>query len=777
MAWLQDELGNWYNDEPGYVYNDNVDAGGGFNPGGTSDWYDTFLQSIGVNPSTATGPGASPSNAQIASSIGLGGSSTLSGIQNLLKSVTGGSGTESQLMALVPLLGGMYAASQSNKRTQPAGYQGGIPQYTATRQAPASGQRLSGNVTYTKKAEGGELETGGFVIPADVVSHFGNGSSDAGLKVLAAKLGAEPIKGDGDGMSDSIPTTIDGKEKALVAHEEAYVSPDKVAQIGGGDAKRGAKKLREMMDRIREARTGSAEQGKQINPTKFVPGGEVKGYADGGSTAPSSSAISSGLTGVESSLSNWAGPYVTDMLAKGQALSEMPFEQYSGPLTAGPSALQTQAFNTAANLQTPAAIGQAAATAGGLASAFQNLGYTPSGGPAYTPITAGNVASSFQAPSAYQTGQFTNQFASPGVTSATQFTNQYTAPSAYQTGQFGTKEFGGTEAARYMNPYLETSLVPQLAELQRQNKMAINEQLGKLTQAGAYGGGRQAVLQAENTRNLMDKLAQVTGQGYNTAYQNAMSQFNADQARQQQVQQAIEQSRQFGANQAMTAAQLQAQYGLSAEQAQEAARQFNQGQAMTAAQLQAQYGLSAQQAQEASRQFGAQQGLTAATTAGQQGLQAAMANQQAGLTAQQANINAALQAAQQAEQSRQFGANYGLQGLQSALQAAQTQGSLGLSQQQADLAGLNALATLGATQRGISAEDIAAQKAAFEEARANPYKMVQFQQSLLSGLPLAAQTYNLSDTNNLSQFMGGLATASDLLKRLGQAGNTATGNP
>ena len=45
-------------------------------------------------------------------------------------------------------------------------------------------------------------------------------------------------------------------------------------------------------------------------------------------------------TGQESNLSNWAGPYVTDMLAKGQALSEMPYEQYQGALTAGPSQLQ-----------------------------------------------------------------------------------------------------------------------------------------------------------------------------------------------------------------------------------------------------------------------------------------------------------------------------------------------------------------------------------------------------------------------------------------------------
>lgn len=592
--WADVTSGNWTPDEvaAGQDITGNADAAAL-----GSDWYDSFLQSIGITPATATGTGASPSNAQIAASLGLGSNSTAAGLQNLLKAATGGAGTGSQLATLVPLLGGLYAASQSNQRTQPAGYQGGIPRYVATRQAPAAGQRLSGNVTYTPKAEGGELEAGGFVIPADVVSHFGNGSSDAGLKILAAKLGAEPIRGDGDGMSDSIPTTIDGREKALVAHEEAYVSPERVAAIGGGSAKKGAEKLRTMMDRIREARTGSTEQGKQINPTKFMPGGEVKRYATGNEIT--GSAISSGLTGTESSLSNWAGPYVTDMLAKGQALSELPYEQFQGPLTAGPSALQTQAFNTAANLQTPAAIGQATTTAGGLADAYKNLKYTPVG----TDFTAGI-------------------------------------------------------AQQYMNPYLQAALDPQMAELKRQADIKRMDDAARLTKAGAFGGSRQAVMESEGARNLLDLQRKALGEGYATAYDKAMAQFNADQSR---------------------------------------------------------------KVQEA-----------------------------------------------------QYGTDFGLKGLSGALSAAQAQGQLGATQQKADLENLAALTGLGATQRDIAQQGITAEKTAFDEARTNPYKMVQFQQSLLSGLPLAAQTYNVTPTNNLSQFMGGLATVSDLLAKLGQAGNTAT---
>jgi hypothetical protein len=81
---------------------------------------------------------------------------------------------------------------------------------------------------------------------------------------------------------------------------------------------------------------------------------------------------------------------------------------------------------------------------------------------------------------------------------------------------------------------------------------------------------------------------------------------------------------------------------------------------------------------------------------------------------------------------------------------------------------------LGGVQRGIESEGIAADKAQFEEARLNPYKMVQFQQSLLSGLPLAAQSYNIPGASNLQQFSEGASTIDRLLKILsGQQQATA----
>lgn len=118
-----------------------------------------------------------------------------------------------------------------------------------------------------KLQDGGSvgLEHGGFVVPADVVSALGNGSSSAGLEVLANRIGAKPIRGPGDGMSDSIRTSIEGKRPAAIARDEAYVPPDRVAKAGGAD------KLYGMMDRVRKKAHGKTTQQRKVNPRKLVP--------------------------------------------------------------------------------------------------------------------------------------------------------------------------------------------------------------------------------------------------------------------------------------------------------------------------------------------------------------------------------------------------------------------------------------------------------------------------------------------------------------------------
>jgi hypothetical protein len=269
-----------------------------------------------------------------------------------------------------------------------------------------------------------------------------------------------------------------------------------------------------------------------------------------GTTSTSAAATGVGQqTGTESSLSNWAGPYVTEMLGRGQALAGQDYQAYGGPLTAGASGLQTQAFQGLAGLTIPTEQMQA---------------FTPQ--------------------------QFTTQ-----------------------------------DAQRLMNPYLQASLEPQIAEARRQAEIQNLQNRTAATRAGAFGGTRGALMESEAQRNLQANLANITGQGYRTAYDQAMGQFNREQ------------------------------------------------------------------------DLGMQ-----STTAAQ---------------------------------------NYGL-------------GVLG---RQAELGGL---------QRGIEQEGIAADYGQFREERDYPYKQVQYMQSLLQGLPLAAQTYSYSQPSALSQMMGegrGLMDLYDML--------------
>jgi hypothetical protein len=79
------------------------------------------------------------------------------------------------------------------------------------------------------------------------------------------------LNGDGDGMSDSIPATIEGKQPARLADGEFVIPADVVSHIGNGSSKAGSKQLYAMLDRIRKARTGHTKQGKEIKPRKYMP--------------------------------------------------------------------------------------------------------------------------------------------------------------------------------------------------------------------------------------------------------------------------------------------------------------------------------------------------------------------------------------------------------------------------------------------------------------------------------------------------------------------------
>ena len=185
----------------------------------------------------------------------------------------------------------------------------------------------------------------------------------------------------------------------------------------------------------------------------------------------------------ESSLSSFAGPYVTQMLGKGAALANLPYTAYEGQLSAGPSALQTQAFQGLGALQMP----------NNASMQYNPMSFT---GAAYAPPTAAQTAA----------GQ-------PGA---------YTPAS-------------GNVVQNYMTPYLQASLDPQYAAARRQNEIQAQQLQSQYGKAGAYGGSRQGVAEAELQRGLLDRMSDITGRGYNEAFTQAQNQFNAEQNREMQA--------------------------------------------------------------------------------------------------------------------------------------------------------------------------------------------------------------------------------------------------
>jgi hypothetical protein len=111
---------------------------------------------------------------------------------------------------------------------------------------------------YQEAAQGGIMQAG----------YAAGGSTLGGY---AAGGNPRLLQGPGDGMSDNIPATIGGKQPARLADGEFVVPADVVSHLGNGSTDAGAKKLHRMMDTVRKARTGRKSQGKQINPDKYMP--------------------------------------------------------------------------------------------------------------------------------------------------------------------------------------------------------------------------------------------------------------------------------------------------------------------------------------------------------------------------------------------------------------------------------------------------------------------------------------------------------------------------
>ena len=79
------------------------------------------------------------------------------------------------------------------------------------------------------------------------------------------------LDGATDGMADKVPANIDGVQEARLSDGEFVIPADVVSHLGNGNSDAGAKVLEDMMRRVRKARTGNTKQGKEIDPKKFIP--------------------------------------------------------------------------------------------------------------------------------------------------------------------------------------------------------------------------------------------------------------------------------------------------------------------------------------------------------------------------------------------------------------------------------------------------------------------------------------------------------------------------
>jgi hypothetical protein len=180
-----------------------------------------------------------------------------------------------------------------------------------------------------------------------------------------------------------------------------------------------------------------------------------------GKDSPAPAPSSQNVT--QTSIPEYAKPYVEKMLGKAEAITESPYQTYGGQRLAGFTPLQNQAFKTVGELgpTQQGAMGSGIAALGGLGS-----------------LNAGN--------------QYTQQATNPNAMSA------------------------------YMNPYVQNALAPQMYEAQRQSEMMGQKNAAQAVGAGAFGGSRFGLQEAERQRNLGQNLSNIYGQGMNAAYDKGM---------------------------------------------------------------------------------------------------------------------------------------------------------------------------------------------------------------------------------------------------------------
>jgi len=221
--------------------------------------------------------------------------------------------------------------------------------------------------------------------------------------------------------------------------------------------------------------------------TRLKPGGRVYGGGDGGGQAAQTQTTTTDLP-------DWAKPYAKDILYQGSLVTDInknPYKPYGGERIQQFTDLQKGAMEGARTMGPASQLGTATGLAG--MAGMGALG-----------------------------------------------TN-------YQAGRFSGGQFGNRAAEQYMNPYMQNVVDVQQREAQRQADISGTQRGAQAVKSGAFGGSRQAIMDAEAARNLALQKGDIQAQGLNQSFQQAQAQFNADQARRMQAQQLGEQSRQYGA--------------------------------------------------------------------------------------------------------------------------------------------------------------------------------------------------------------------------------------
>jgi hypothetical protein len=104
-----------------------------------------------------------------------------------------------------------------------------------------------------------------------IMGYAGGGAAQYNLGGYASGGNPRLLKGPGDGMSDNIPATIAGRQPARLADGEFVVPADVVSHLGNGSTDAGAEKLHAMMNKVRQKRTGKKKQAPAINPDQMIP--------------------------------------------------------------------------------------------------------------------------------------------------------------------------------------------------------------------------------------------------------------------------------------------------------------------------------------------------------------------------------------------------------------------------------------------------------------------------------------------------------------------------